>query len=277
MADYLLYNDRFYPNTAALVPADNRGLRYGDGLFETLKFAGGNILLKDWHFERLFKGLALLQFECPVLFTPQLLSAGITRLCKKNGHTTARVRITVFRGNGGLYDPEDHSPHCIIQSWPLPGLDFELNENGLVAGIYTAARKSTDVFSNLKSNNYLPYAMAALHAKKNRWNEALLLNTSGNICDASIANIFIIKNETIYTPPLSAGCVAGVMRRFLLENLPQHGFRVEEVPVTREALMDADELFVTNAIRGVRWVKECENSRYSHHLVTQIFARLFKK
>ena len=277
MTDYLLYNGRFYKNEVPLVTADNRGLRYGDGLFETLKFSRGEILMKDWHLERLFSGMDMLQFERPALFTPQQLADQVAALCKKNKHQTARVRINVFRGNGGLYDPENHSPHCIIQSWALPGNGFELNENGLVTGIYEDARKSIDGFSHLKSNNYLPYAMAALHAKKQQWNEAFLLNSAGRICDATIANIFIIKNEAIYTPSLQEGCIAGIMRRFLLETLPLHGFRIEETSITRDDLLAADELFVTNAVRGLRWVKECGPSVYTNRLTTQIFARLLKK
>lgn len=277
MADYLLYNGKFHQHSEPLVPADNRGLRYGDGLFETLRFSGGSIQLQDWHFERLFRGMNLLQFDCPALFTPVLLAGQVAALCKKNNHKTARVRIQIFRGNGGLYDPENHFPHCIIQSWLLSGDGFELNENGLVAGIYTAAKKSTDSFANLKSNNYLPYAMAALHAKKQQWNEAFLLNTAGSICDATIANIFIIKNGTIYTPSLQEGGIAGIMRRFLLENLPVQGFLVEETSIGPEDLLAADEVFVTNAIRGVRWVKECGASRYTNCMVTQIFTRLLKK
>ena len=277
MTDYLLYDGRFYGNDEPLVTADNRGLRYGDGLFETLKFSGGEILMKEWHLERLFRGMDLLQFECPALFTPAQLAGQVAVLCKKNKHTTARVRINIFRGNGGLYDPENHAPHCIIQSWSLPGKDFELNENGLVAGIYTAAKKSVDAFSHLKSNNYLPYAMAALHAKNQQWNEAFLLNTAARICDATIANIFIIKNNTIYTPSLQEGCVEGIMRRFLLENLPLHGFRVKEASISPEDLLAADEVFVTNAVRGLRWVKECGPGKYTNRITTQIFARLLKK
>lgn len=277
MPYYVLYNGRFYKNDAPLVTADNRGLRYGDGLFETMRFSGGSIPMQQWHLERLFSGMDMLQFDRSSLFTPELIAGQVAALCKKNNHKTARVRINVFRGNGGLYDPENHLPHCIVQSWPMPGNGFELNENGLVAGIYTDAKKSMDAFAPLKSNNYLPYAMAALHAKKQQWNEAFLLNTEQRICDATIANIFIVKNETIYTPSLSEGCVAGIMRRFLLENLPLHGFRAEESNLYPDDLLAADEVFVTNAIRGLRWVKECGNSRYSNRIATQIFSLLLKK
>ena len=120
------------------------------------------------------------------------------------------------------------------------------------SGIYTAAKRVLTRISHLKSNNYLTYAMAALHAKKQQWNEAFVLNTE-RVCDATIANIFIIKNEVIYTPSLKEGCVAGIMRRFLLENLPLHGFRTTaEASITPEDLLAADEVFVSNAVRGLR-------------------------
>ena len=277
MTDYVRYNGRFYKNGEPLVTADNRGLRYGDGLFETLKFSAGALLLQDWHFERLFRGLALLQFECPALFTPGWLASEVAAVCRKNKHPTARVRINIFRGNGGLYDPENHFPHCIIQSWALPATGFELNENGLMAGIYTDAKKPMDAFSHLKSNNYLPYTMAALHAKKQQWNEAFLLNAAGRVCDASIANVFIIKKDTIITPPLEEGCVAGIMRRYLLENLPLHGFAVQQAPISTGDLLAASEVFVTNAVRGMRWVRECGPASYTRQRTMQIFHQLLKK
>jgi len=272
-----MYDGHFYNSSTPLVGAANRGLRYGDGLFETILYSDGGLHFMDWHFERLFNGLALLAFEIPPHFTPNALAEQAEHLCKKNGHTSARIRINVFRGNGGLYDSENHNPHCIIETWQLPRAGFELNENGLVTGIYPNARKAMDRFSNCKHNNYLPYAMAALHAKKQQWNDAFLLNAAGRVCDATIANVFIVKDGAVYTPPLEEGCVAGIMRRFILENLPAHGFSVSEKPITAEDLMAADEIFITNAIRGMRWVSRCGDSVYNNLLSSTIFASLLKK
>jgi branched-chain amino acid aminotransferase len=277
MSDFILYNGKFQPAAAPVAGADNRGLRFGDGLFETCRFVNGKIALEDWHFERLFKGLRQLGFECPALYTPAALSALTASLCAKNRHSTARVRINVFRGNGGLYDPENHYPNTIIQSWPLTANGFELNENGLVAGVYTAANKSMDAFSNLKTNNFLAYTMAALHAKQQHWNEAFVKNSAGRICDATIANIFIIKDGQISTPPLQEGCIAGIMRRYLLEQLPLQGYTVQEKALPLEDLLAADELFLTNAIRGIRWVRECGPATYSNHQTVNIFNQLLKK
>jgi len=277
MSDYLLYNGNFWNSSEPLVTADNRGLKYGDGLFETLRVTGKKIHLADWHFERLFTGLQLLEFELPAYFTPVHLARQVTALCKRNNHPVARIRITIIRGGGGLYDPEDHFPNCIIQSWSLPEDGFQLNANGLVTGIYRGAQKTMDKFSNCKSNNYLPYAMAALYAKKQQWNDAFLLNTGERVCDATIANIFIIKDETIYTCPLQEGCVAGIMRRFLLENLPANGFSLQEKKITVEDLLAADEVFLTNTIKGIRWVGHCDGSSYGNRLTKIIFDKLLKK
>lgn len=276
MSHYLLYDGQPLKNDEPLLGADNRGLRYGDGLFETMKAIDGSVHLEQYHFERLFYGLEVLRFELPSYFTPKYLADQVKALCQKNNHNVARIRLAIVRGNGGVYDPENHFPHCIIQSLPLPEAGFKLNDNGLVTGIYTGTRKSIDILSNLKTNNYLPYTMAALHAKAQKWNEALLLNTTGRICDATIANVFVIRKDKIYTPALAEGCVAGVMRRWLIENLIKSGYTVEESGIGMSTIADADEIFLANSIQGIRWVQQCGETRYSNKLATLIYSSLLK-
>jgi branched-chain amino acid aminotransferase len=276
MTDYLLYNGSFHKNSDALVTANNRGLRYGDGLFETFRVTGSDIHFGDWHFERLFSGMKLLQFDMPGHFTTEYLAAQVATLCKKNRHAHARIRINITRGDGGLYDPENHLPNCIIQSWELPAGGFHLNENGLVTGIYKDARKTTDAFCNIKSNNYLPYTMGALHAKRNKWNDAFILNTTGRVCDATIANVFTVKDGVIYTCPLTEGCVAGITRKYLLQNLAKNGFVVKEQDMTVDDLLAADEIFLTNSIKGIRWVSYCEDNAYKNEITAQVFSKLLK-
>jgi branched-chain amino acid aminotransferase len=175
----------------------------------------------------------------------------------------------VFRGNGGLYNPENHFPNYIIQTWSIEHTE-ELNSNGLIIDVYPDAKKSCDKFANLKSNNYLPYIMAALHAKKIKVNDCILLNNYDRVCDTTIANIFIIKDDIIYTPPLSDGCVAGVMRRWIIEKL-HAGFKIIEKEISIDELENADEVFLTNSVKGIRWVKQFRNKEYKNRLVKQIF------
>ncbi len=270
MSIFFTYNDKIYKDGTAVITPENRSLRYGDGLFETLKMHKGVIQLRDYHFERLFSGMKMLQFQLPDYFTAAYLKNKILELYKKNQHNSfTRVRLMVFRGNGGLYNPENHFPNYIIQTWSIEHTE-ELNSNGLIIDVYPDAKKSCDKFANLKSNNYLPYIMAALHAKKIKVNDCILLNNYDRVCDTTIANIFIIKDDIIYTPPLSDGCVAGVMRRWIIEKL-HAGFKIIEKEISIDELENADEVFLTNSIKGIRWVKQFRNKEYKNRLVKQIF------
>lgn len=275
---YLNYNGTILPNEAKIISADNRGFRYGDGLFETIRIVNGGVPLANFHFERLLQGMQLLGFEIPVYNIQEYFTDQVLHLAKNNGHLdTARVRLMVFRGEGGLYGPVNHQGNYIIQTWSLPACAETLHEKGLSISIYADARVTYDKFSHLKSNNYLPYLMAALHAQKNQLDDCILLNANGYICDASIANIFVIKDKKLFTPPLTEGCTGGVMRRYLLEKLPAKGFFIFEKTLSIADVMDADELFLSNAIQGIRWVQQFGNRFYSNKETAAIFDTLIRE
>ena len=251
----------------------NRGYRYGDGLFETMKVVKGIILSEYYHFERLFDGLTFLKFTVPKLFTREKLAEDILHLCKKNEcENLARVRLSVFRGNGGLYD-EDITPGYIIECRPLNVSVNKLNENGLVIDIFPDAQKSCDKFSNLKSANFLPYSMAAQYARENKLNDSLILNTSRRIADSTVANVFIEKDGIIITPALKEGCVNGVMRRSLVEKLRAMSYELREAELTINDLQTADEVFLTNAINGIRWVRQFRDKIYTNEKTVDIYNR----
>jgi branched-chain amino acid aminotransferase len=119
------------------------------------------------------------------------------------------------------------------------------------------------------------YVLAALHAKSNHWNDCIILNDQNRVCDATIANVFWVKNRTIFTPPLSEGCVSGVMRKHLLDALPQRGFRVEQRTAFAGDLEGADEVFLTNVISGIRWVKEFNGRFFGNAISSEIYTSTF--
>ena len=274
-AQKINFNGKLLPALESIVPAQNRGLRYGDGVFETMKLIEGKLLHAELHFERLFLGLTQLGFEWPRFFTAENLLQQALELAEKNGHSaTARVRLTVIRGDGGLYDAVSHAPNWIIETMPAPTGISELNSNGLVLGIYESARKTADAFSALKTNNFLPYITAALYAKKQHWNDALVLNAFGRVADSTIANIWWQEGNRLFTPPLNEGPVAGTVRRRLLERLPQFGWSANEMPAEQERLMNADALFLTNAMFGLRWVGDFNGKQFGPGAAAQIFQLL---
>lgn len=249
MPGWLIHNGKFFQDNDLLLSADNRSFRYGDGLFETIRLSNGNIPLWPLHSQRLFQGLHTLNFQVPKLFTSDLLHQQTLSLIRKNVLTNARIRITIYRGSGGLTDVTDLAPGFIIQTWPVDPGPVSLNINGLRIGVFQDARKPADRFSAIKHNSFLPYVQAARFAREMKWNDALVLNHHNRIADSSIANLFWVKDRRILTPPLSEAPIAGVMRRHLLENTLIH-----ESPITEEELLQADEVFLTNAFRGIQWV-----------------------
>jgi branched-chain amino acid aminotransferase len=267
---FINVNGKMVPADLPVLTADNRGYRYGDGLFETIKVKEGEVQLNQLHFERMFSGAALLQYELPAFITAASLEEEINALCRKNNcEKLARVRLSVYRGSGGLYDGDNKAGY-IIECWPLEERLTRLNENGLVIDIFQDAAKGCDVFANLKSTSLMTYVMATQYAKKNKLNDALILNVHGRIADSTIANVFIMKNGIISTPALSEGCIAGVMRKHLLDQISRVGYKVSETTITFQDVLNADEVFLTNAIRGVRWVRQCRDKKYTNNITTEI-------
>lgn len=146
-----------------------------------------------------------------------------------------------------------------------------MNENGLDIGLFEDGWKSCDAFSNLKSNNYQLYALAAQFAKQQKWNEALVLNQHQRICDATIANVFFLKDNVLHTPHLKEGGVNGVMRNYLIAQLHSANVQIVEGAYSVTDLLHADELFLTNAMYGIRWVKLFGQKSYSFQQAAHFF------
>lgn len=274
-AAFINLNGTVLRSEIPILTGDNRGFRYGDGVFETMLARDGSIRLAAYHFERLMNGLRYLQFTIPASFTAEHLATQVAELCRQNGHALARVRLTAFRGEGGLEGLVDVAPSYLIQSGGMeeedPGwLGGAAGMAGVSLDVFEGGRKACDPLSNLKSANYLVYVLAGLYAQKKGLSDCLVLNSRDRVADSTIANVFYIKDGRVYTPPLSEGCVAGVMRRHLLEALPDAGWRVAEKETTIQDLETADEIFLTNAVRGVRPVRSFRGMVLDSSLTTTI-------
>jgi branched-chain amino acid aminotransferase len=272
MSQFLIYNGTLMKEDECRIHPDNRSFRYGDGLFETMKVVDQKILLKQYHFERIESGMKILKLRLPSEADRNGLEEMILQLCSKNETgKAARVRLNVFRKSSNEFE---ESAEFMIQCWPIDPLNLKLNEKGWSIGVYPVARKSCDQFANIKSNNYLPYSMAALHAKEHNLDDCLVLNSFDRICDSSIANIFWVKNNQLFTTPLAEGCVSGVMRRHIIENVSSLGYTLHQTPLTAEVLHRAEEVFLTNAIVGIRWVAKFEDKSYGNTFASNLYSSL---
>ena len=274
MKNYFNHNGKLFEVSDPALSITNHSYRYGDGVFETMKMVNGKIELIKFHFERLFYSMQVLGFRVPVLFSETEIIKQINQLTEKNNcQKLARIRLSVSRGDGGLNDCDDKLQYT-IECFAADENINRLNENGFVIDIFRDAVKTCDKFSNLKSSSYLHYVMAARFAKEKKLNDALILNQHGRVCEASIANLFWVKDDIVYTPPLNEGCVMGTMRKYLLNELPIAGFTIKESICTIEDLQNANELFLTNAVYGMRWVKEFRNKSYSNNIAKEVYQSL---
>lgn len=260
------FNGEFYPSDAPLLTVQNRGYKWGDGCFETMKVSAGRLLLEALHFERLFISLQLLQIERAETFTQAIVVQKVLALCVQNNCLQcARIRLAVYR-------TEENRPAYTIEAIPLDESVNRWNEEGQTVCLYPYARKSTDAFANVKSANYLPYLLAQKFAIEKGVDDALVLNASNLLCDSFKANIFLIKNDTVFTPALHQGCVNGVMRRVVMDEVKGLGYKMKHGEVSEEDLLTADEVFLTNAIQILRWVKRYKTATYGCAKTKEIFA-----
>ena len=269
---YININGKLIPAESAAVRADNRALRYGYGLFETMLVRNGQIRLEHYHWKRLREGIAALDIPADKFFMQKLKAALLNTVQKVAPQGFCRVRVQVYAGNGGLYDA-DFKAGFIVEAFPLDEGVTELNESGLRLGIADAVKHSSAI-SHIKTSAALPYALAARQAKVSRWNDALMLNEHGRAIESTIANLFWVEDDVIYSPPISEGCIAGVMRRYLMEMATDAGFRIAERLCTITDLERAQTVFLSNAIRGVRWVASISDRDYKSGICQALHKQL---
>jgi len=244
---------------APVLTVQNRAFRFGEGLFETMRLSQGRIALADFHFQRLNEGINTLGLDIGVGLNGEKILSEILALCEINGHSaSARIRLTAFRDTG----IDGRSIQYLIETFPFER-QVIANDHGLKLNIYPDGRKAIDSFSNLKSTNFLLYSKAAEFATKRSLDDCLVLNQANRIAETSIANVFCIKDKSIYTPSLSEAPIAGVMRRWLLVQCKFPGYEFIETAIDTAFLNEADEVFLSNALRGIRPVRFFGNKEYS--------------
>jgi len=266
MPGYINYNGTILPENSAFISASNRSFRYGEGFYASVRVANGIVSLWDLHVERIKSAIETLGFKQPKFFSTDVLKEQLLKLCIKNNVPKARVRITFFQGSGGLFDDSNDFLEYIIETWPLLDVIPRWNVNGLQIGIFTNGLKAVDAFAPIQSNSAILQIMAAKFAKSNLWNDALILNHFYRFAESVIGNIFWIQSKQIFTNPLSEGPIDGVMRNYLVSKLP-----VIEKPLSTDNISEIDEMFIASPVRGIQWVKSCNNTEFSNLQIQAIY------
>lgn len=243
-----ILNGRVLDDIPEHIEQVQRALFYGDVLFETIRVFDGKIPLLTRHWARMSAGLAALGFEIPADWDATFFGREILRIAPRN----ARVRLSIWRSPGGRYAPTNNLSQFLITAENIENERFEWLNEGLNIGVCPSVRLPVDAYSGFKTLNAPRYVAAAREAQLNGWDDALLLNMHGRVCEATSSNVFWWERNTLCTVPLLEGCVAGVFRSFLINWVKRVGeWPVSEKVATLEDLMAADEIFLTNAVRGI--------------------------
>lgn len=247
----------------AIFNASNRAFRYGDGFFESARIINGEIPLFNRHYNRIVSTSTLLKTTLPTWCSKDVLRSLILDLIKKNNiENGGRLRITFYRKNAGFYAPENNELEMVAEVDALQDSLFVSSTKGLTVDLYSDLRKPLNFLSNLKTNNCLIYVMAAIFTQEKNLDNAILLNDHHNVAEAMNANIFIVSNGVMYTPPLKEACLDGVMRNYVIECAGRLGIKVYENDIKPNDLIRADELFLTNGSSGIQWVSAYKSKRY---------------
>ncbi|MFK7773088.1 MAG: aminotransferase class IV [Saprospiraceae bacterium] len=249
---YINFNGKIFPSDQPILDSDNRAFLYGDALFETIRMSEGKILFLENHVNRLLQGLHFFKYKVPKKYSLPFFTKEINKIASGN----SRIRITVFRSKGGLYTPKNNRPQFLISISPLSSPSFSLNKKGLNVGIFDEIKLPRSPISNYKTCNSSPYVLAGLNKKERNLDDVILLNDKDRISEASSSNIFFIKKNKIITPSLSEGCVAGTMRKKILEIATEKKYLIQENPIKLTHLKNFEEIWLTNAISGIKWIAQ---------------------
>ncbi len=243
--------------------SSNRAFRYGDGVFESIRIINGEPVFFEHHFQRLISGAKALKIIIPESYSLEYFLKQIKLLNESNKiDLGGKARLTLYRDGAGTYKPQNNNAAFLLENESLSNNLYELNREGLIVGTYQEMKKSIDLYSKFKTLNGLLYVVASTFAVENKLDDAFIINESGNIIESTSSNIFIVSNGVLYTPPLEDGCVGGIMRMNIINTALSNKITVYESSLTSRNLLNADEIFLTNSIKGVQWVAGYQNKRY---------------
>ncbi len=276
MSSHLYINvDGFlYKEDEPVFKISNRAFKYGDALFETIRIVNGEPQFLEDHFIRLKKGMQILKMPAGVLSFSQLKDQIVKLIEKNHIKYGGRIRLTVFRSGEGLYAPENQGKSFAIEAFPIASNKYCLNEKGLTIDVYNDLKIHRNFLSQIKTTNKIPQVLTGIYKTENNLDDCLVLNDQGRIAEALSSNIFLYKNNNLYTPSLEEGCMDGVMRKQVLKIANELSINVFEGMLNGSMLLQADEMFLTNAISGIQWVVSYRQKRYFNTAAKEILEQL---
>lgn len=256
--------------------SNNRSFLYGDGVFETLKVVNQKVLFLEDHYFRLMASMRIVRMEIPMNFTMeyfenQIINTVIANQCADS----ARARITVYRNEGGYYLPETNQISFIIQAKSLPNSLYSYEAIPYEVDLYKDFYIAKQLLSTLKTTNKIIHVTGSIFAKENGFQNCLLLNDEKNVVEALQGNIFMLLDGKLITPPITDGCLNGIMRKKIISLAKSlENIEMIEASISPFDLQKAEELFITNVIKGIQPITKYRKKEYSTNMAMQLTEKL---
>ena len=256
--------------------AENRAFLYGDGVFETVKVLDGKVLFLEDHYFRLMSGMRIVRMKIPMFFTMEFLESQLLETAKYNNCLdSGRVRITVFRNSGGFYLPNDHTVSFAISAIGLDYKMYAANSQNYEVDLFKDFYITKQLLSTIKTTNKLINITGSIYAEENGLQNCLLLNDAKNVVEALNGNVFMLTGNRLVTPPVEDGCLNGVMRRQILTLAKKiEGIELSEMSISPFDLQKADEIFITNVIKGIQSVTKYRKKEFTTTFAENLVVKL---
>ncbi|MEC4115137.1 aminotransferase class IV [Myroides pelagicus] len=268
-------------STSDLSLENNRGFLYGDAVFETLRVLDDKVLFLEDHYFRLMSSMRILRMRIPMEFTMEYFEEQVIKLVQANNpsnHNAFKVRFTVYRDGQGKYLPTTRNIGFIATYESLSQGVYTFSDAPYEVELYKDFYVTAHLLSNLKTTNRLINVTGSIFAEENNYQNCLLINDSKNIAEGLNANLFLVKDKVIKTPPLTDGCVKGVMRKQIIELITKHPeYTLIEESISPFELQKADELFLTNAIIGIQPITKYRKKVFATEVASDLINRLNAK
>lgn len=270
-------NGNIVANEDAHLSVNNRGYAYGDAVFETIRAINGKIMFWEDHYFRLMASMRIMRMEIPATFSPEFLEQEIKDLLEANDLSTspARIRFSVYRKEGGFYNPQTNDIGYVITTEALDSPFYLLNEDFYEVELFKDHYVNSGLLSTIKTNNKAVNVLGSIYAKENDYANCLLLNENKSVIEALNGNLFLVKGKEIKTPPIADGCLKGILRGKILEivkKLPD--YTIVEESISPFELQKADEMFITNVIVGIQPVSKYRKKDFGREVAKELLTKL---
>ena len=254
---------------------NNRAFLYGDAVFETLIIFNDKILFWEDHYFRLMSSMRIIRLDIPDKYTPEFFKENIIKIHNNISQTgSSRIRINIYRSSDGKYKPEKNTPSFIICCESINYNTYKLNKDHYEVDLYKDYYLDNQLISSIKSNNKIINVVASIYASEHGFDNCILLNKDKLVSEFINSNLFIIKDEKIYTPTLKSGCLNGVVRKNLFKILSSSSFELCEQDLSTFDITQSDEIFGTNIAQGIFSVTKFRKKNYDCSKTKKIITML---